>query len=242
MPALCESSNELYQLFILIRSEISSCHERTASLTRTSLAPLQSTVADASIGHRTLAQDDEEDDDEDYADADFSDLYEDSLEYEIDTKLIEQLQEQERQRIEAHGPHQADINREKITAAIAKWRKHDSDVGSAAVQVAITHERVLYLTQHMLRNRKDNAAKRGLQQIVNERRKMLDYLYKTDRDTAQRLITELGIRYRAPGRIWDKQIKYGRFKNVKQVVRSAKSSTSTSKKVIDFINAENAST
>eukprot|EP01033_Poteriospumella_lacustris_P012801 gene12801-9150_t len=216
-----------------------------------------STVSDVSIDNAALVQNDDEDD-EDYADEDFSDLYEDSLEYEIDTKLIEQLQEQERQRIAAQGPHQEDINREKISAAIAKWRKHDTDVGSAAVQVAITHERVLYLTQHMLRNRKDNAAKRGLQQIVNERRKMLDYLYKTDRDTAQRLITELGIRYRAPGRIWDKQIKYGRFKNVKQVVRNAKSSTwassssslsssssssspSSSKRVVEFIKNENAS-
>lgn len=114
---------------------------------------------------------------------------------------------------------QGQINQEKITQAIQKWRKHDTDVGSAAVQVAIYHERVLYLTQHMLRHRKDNAAKRGLQQLVVERRKMLDYLYQTDRATAQQLITSLGIRYRAPGRFWDKQIKYGRFKNTKQKQR-----------------------
>lgn len=156
---------------------------------------------------------------QEYSDEDFEELYEDSLDFVVDETLLANIKDDEAMRLATRGKLQEEINQEKITAAIAKWRKHDSDVGSAAVQVAIFHERVLYLTQHMLRNRKDNAAKRGLQQLVIERRKMLDYLYKTDRETAQRLISELGIRYRAPGRFWDKQIKYGRFKNTRQVPR-----------------------
>jgi small subunit ribosomal protein S15 len=173
-----------------------------------------------------------DDNSRDYTDEDFQELYEDSLDFVVDEALLAKLKDDEAMRLATRGKLQEEINHEKVTAAIAKWRKHDSDVGSAAVQVAIFHERVLYLTQHMLRNRKDNAAKRGLQQLVIERRKMLDYLYKTDLETAQRLINELGIRYRAPGRFWDKQVKYGRFKNTRQVPRPiCNSSKSGSMKV-----------
>ena len=56
---------------------------------------------------------------------------------------------------------------------------------------------------------------RGLDALVNMRRKFLNYLYKTNQTKAELLVSELGIRFRAPGQIWDKESKYRAFKNTK---------------------------
>jgi small subunit ribosomal protein S15 len=99
--------------------------------------------------------------------------------------------------------------------AVARWRKHDKDVGSAEVQVAIANEKIKYLTAHLLANKKDVAAKRGLDALVTKRRKFLNYLFETDSAKASEMVAEMKIRFRPPGRMWDKLAKYGAFKNTK---------------------------
>jgi small subunit ribosomal protein S15 len=108
------------------------------------------------------------------------------------------------------------INQENIKASVEKWRLHDQDCGSAATQIAIVHERVKYLTTHMLANKNDASAKRGLQALVTQRRTLLDYLFRTNRKLARQMIAELGIRYREYGSVQTKEEKYGQFKNTKQ--------------------------
>lgn len=179
-------------------------------------------------GVEKASEDDEEEED------DFSSIYEDSLEFEIDEELVAEYIAKDMKRAQNPPKLMADVHRERRQEVIQKWKTHDKDVGSSAVQVAIIHERILYLTTHLLKNKHDNSAKRGLQQLVVARRKHLDYLFYHDRPTTQKLVTELGIRYRAPGRIWDKEQKYGRFKNTKQPKKVKKGAKKVQKAVNDL--------
>jgi len=71
---------------------------------------------------------------------------------------------------------------------------HDSDTGSADVQVARLTERIEQLTAHMSQNKKDLSSRRGLLRLVARRRTLLDYLARTDHDRYQKVIKTLGLR------------------------------------------------
>ncbi len=78
---------------------------------------------------------------------------------------------------------------------IEKHKVHDTDTGSTRVQVAILTERVNYLTEHFRVHKKDNHGRRGLLKMVGKRRRLLDYMKKTDIDGYRLLIQELGLRH-----------------------------------------------
>jgi small subunit ribosomal protein S15 len=146
---------------------------------------------------------------------DLYDIFEDSPELDIPYDLISSLEEKEAAFLANKGPSALKFNQDAINAAVAKWRLHDKDCGSAEVQIAIANEKVKYLTKHLLANKKDTSARRGLNAIVTTRRKFLNYLYEHDKEKAEKMINELGIRFRPPGRLWDKEVKYGAFKNTR---------------------------
>lgn len=125
--------------------------------------------------------------------------------------LEEGLEQQELNRVPSASDLFVDIKRK----AIEKWRKHDTDVGSSEVQVAIADERVKYLTKHLLANKHDMSAKRGLQAVVVSRRKFLDHLHRTNPGKAMLMAKELGIRFRPSGRVWDRTNKYSAYKQTK---------------------------
>ena len=146
-------------------------------------------------------------------------IYEESPDFEVPYDLISELEEKEVAAINNKLPSASDLNRANIKSALEKWRQHENDCGSAEVQVVIANERIKYLTKHLLANKKDVAAKRGLDALVNTRRKFLNYLYATNNAKALQMISELKIRFRPPGRLWDKETKYGAFKNTKTVMK-----------------------
>lgn len=146
---------------------------------------------------------------------DLFEIYEDSPDIEIPYDLIAKLEQDEINAQINKKPSLASQNEAAIKNAIQKWKLHEKDSGSAEVQIVTLSEKVQYLTRHLLKNNKDVAAKRGLTAIVNQRRKLLNYLYESDRSKADSLIEELGIRFKPPGRLWDKEAKYGAFKNTK---------------------------
>jgi small subunit ribosomal protein S15 len=78
---------------------------------------------------------------------------------------------------------------------IQKYRTHDSDTGSARVQVAVLTERINYLTTHFREHRKDHHSRRGLLKMVGKRKRLLNYLRQTDVETYRQLVQELGLRY-----------------------------------------------
>ena len=80
------------------------------------------------------------------------------------------------------------------TTTIGQYRVHDSDTGSPEVQIAILSERINYLTEHFKNHEKDHHSRRGLMKIVGQRRRLLDYLKRTNAQRYRGLIERLGIR------------------------------------------------
>mgnify|MGYP001040302719 FL=1 len=81
------------------------------------------------------------------------------------------------------------------TAVIEKHRQHESDTGSTQVQIAVLTERINYLTEHFRAHHKDHHGRRGLLKMVGKRRRLLDYLKKTNVEEYRRIVAELGLRY-----------------------------------------------
>ncbi len=80
-------------------------------------------------------------------------------------------------------------------AVSQKYGMHERDTGSAHVQIALLTERINMLTEHFRTHKKDYHGRRGLLQMVSRRRRLLDYLKRTDLDTYRRLVAELGLRH-----------------------------------------------
>jgi len=83
---------------------------------------------------------------------------------------------------------------EKKHEIIEKFKTHDTDTGSPAVQIALLSDRIIYLTEHFKTHKKDHHSRRGLLKLVGQRRRLLQYLQKTNVDRYRSLIQELGIR------------------------------------------------
>ncbi len=77
---------------------------------------------------------------------------------------------------------------------IKKHKLHDSDTGSPEVQISILTKRIQELTEHLKIHKKDHHSRRGLLQMVGQRRRLLNYLKDTDIDRYRKIIEELGIR------------------------------------------------
>jgi len=78
---------------------------------------------------------------------------------------------------------------------IQKYRLHDSDRGSAPVQVALLTARIEKLRAHFDDHKKDHHSRQGLLRMVGKRRKLLDYLRREDRQRYRELIEDLGLRH-----------------------------------------------
>jgi small subunit ribosomal protein S15 len=77
---------------------------------------------------------------------------------------------------------------------IEEYRRDESDTGSPEVQVALLSARISELTEHFSEHKKDHHSRRGLLKMVNQRRKLLDYLKDKDSDRYRTLISRLGLR------------------------------------------------
>lgn len=77
---------------------------------------------------------------------------------------------------------------------VAEYAQGENDTGSPEVQVALLTHRINDLQPHFKGNKKDHHSRRGLIRMVNQRRKMLDYLKKKDLGRYQELIKNLGLR------------------------------------------------
>ncbi|MBL4639411.1 MAG: 30S ribosomal protein S15 [Kordiimonadaceae bacterium] len=77
---------------------------------------------------------------------------------------------------------------------IKEYAVKEGDTGSPEVQVAILTSRIVTLTEHFKEHKKDNHSRRGLIMMVNQRRKLLDYLSSKDDARYKTLIGRLGLR------------------------------------------------
>lgn len=84
--------------------------------------------------------------------------------------------------------------KQQKTDLISNYRTHDADTGSPEVQIALLSNRITYLTEHFKAHAKDHHSRRGLLKLVGRRRRLLDYLKKTDNERYRSIIDKLGIR------------------------------------------------
>jgi small subunit ribosomal protein S15 len=73
-------------------------------------------------------------------------------------------------------------------------KRHEKDTGSSGVQIALLTERINELNKHFDKNKKDHASHRGLMIMVGRRRRLLDYLEKTNELKYKELIEQLNLR------------------------------------------------
>jgi small subunit ribosomal protein S15 len=80
-------------------------------------------------------------------------------------------------------------------STLQKYRTHETDTGSTRVQVALLTERINYLTDHFRAHRKDHHGRRGLLKMVGRRRRLLDYLKRSDVEEYRKVVQDLGLRH-----------------------------------------------
>ena len=77
---------------------------------------------------------------------------------------------------------------------VNQFGKGDQDTGSAEVQIALMTERINDLTQHLREHSKDHHSRRGLLMLVGRRRRLLNYLQRSNLESYRSLVKELGLR------------------------------------------------
>jgi small subunit ribosomal protein S15 len=122
----------------------------------------------------------------------------------IDAEMMEQLEQDSSPKarklkvdaasgfLHSFGP-QIKGNMEKVSV-IKDHQLHGTDTGSADVQVALLTDRINHLTEHLKSAVKDHSSRRGLIRLVNQRRRLLDYLNRTRKDRYDQIIKKLGLR------------------------------------------------
>lgn len=83
----------------------------------------------------------------------------------------------------------------QTSTAAAKYRLHETDTGSTKVQISLLTARINSLTDHFRTHAKDHHGRRGLLKMVGQRRRLLDYLRRTDLAGYRQLVDELGLRH-----------------------------------------------
>lgn len=86
------------------------------------------------------------------------------------------------------------LTQERKQELMAQYQAHGTDTGSADLQVAMLTERINQLTKHLQQNKNDHSSRRGLLQMIGQRKRLLAYIQKGSVERYQQLIGRLGIR------------------------------------------------
>lgn len=86
------------------------------------------------------------------------------------------------------------LTAEEKAKVVKEYARKEGDTGSPEVQVALLSAQIDQLQGHFKAHQKDHHSRRGLIRMVNQRRKLLDYLASTDEKSYQQLIQKLGLR------------------------------------------------
>ncbi len=86
------------------------------------------------------------------------------------------------------------LPRDVKASIIADNARGDADTGSTEVQIALLTQRITDLTEHLRTHSKDHHCRRGLLKLVGQRRRLLNYLQRTDIERYRALVAKLGLR------------------------------------------------
>ena len=84
--------------------------------------------------------------------------------------------------------------KEKKKEIITTYKEHEKDTGSPSVQIALLTERINTLSEHFKAHKRDHHSRRGLLQMVSIRRRLLEYLKRTDPKKYQEILKKLDLR------------------------------------------------
>jgi small subunit ribosomal protein S15 len=88
------------------------------------------------------------------------------------------------------------LDKEAKTKVIQDYHRHESDTGSPEVQIAILTSRITQLTEHLRANKHDESCRRGLLQMVGQRRRLLAYLRQSDYPRYLGITESLNLRHK----------------------------------------------
>lgn len=77
---------------------------------------------------------------------------------------------------------------------INQFKLHETDTGSPEIQIALLTERLNFLTEHFRVHKKDYHSRRGLLKLVGQRRRLLEYLKRSDINRYEKITEQLGLR------------------------------------------------
>ena len=86
------------------------------------------------------------------------------------------------------------LTADEKTQIINEYATHEGDTGSPEVQVALLSKRIADLTEHLKEHKHDHHSRRGMQLMIGDRRRLLDYLKRVDIKRYRSLIERLGLR------------------------------------------------
>lgn len=86
------------------------------------------------------------------------------------------------------------LNQQQVAGIVGEYQRSSTDTGSPEVQVALLTANITGLSEHFKVHKKDNHSRQGLLRMVNQRRKLLDYLRNKDINRYRELIAKLGLR------------------------------------------------
>ena len=86
------------------------------------------------------------------------------------------------------------IAKEKIEDLTSRFGKEANNTGATETQIAIMTERIRNITSHLMDNKKDHSGRRGLVILVEKRRKLLNYLRRTNVNSYKNILKQLNIR------------------------------------------------
>ena len=86
------------------------------------------------------------------------------------------------------------ITSERKREIAARFGANEQDTGSTKVQIALLTERINHLTEHLREHTKDHHSRRGLLMLVGRRRRLLNYLQRSNLESYRSLVRELGLR------------------------------------------------
>ena len=86
------------------------------------------------------------------------------------------------------------LTQQRKQELITGYQVHETDTGSSEVQIAMLTDRITRLSEHLRANQQDHSSRRGLLKIIGQRKRLLSYVQKQNREKYKALIARLGIR------------------------------------------------
>jgi small subunit ribosomal protein S15 len=86
------------------------------------------------------------------------------------------------------------LSKDVKTGIIGEHKAHETDTGSAEVQIALLSQRIRDLTEHLKMHKHDHHCRRGLLKLVGQRRRLLNYVKKKDIERYREIVAKLGLR------------------------------------------------